>query len=108
MAQKREIDVFMAPDYSRGGKRSISKPVALPGQALRSEFWKSAVWRESRRHLRAAEMLFSEATQDAVSSATLRLFEPVGNPTSGEIIRRHFHAHAIADQDTNSMFAHLA
>jgi len=36
------------------------------------------------------------------------LFEPVSDPASREIIRRHLDANAIAHQNTNAVLAHLA
>jgi len=36
------------------------------------------------------------------------LFEPVGNAAAGEIVRRHFHADAVANKNANTVLPHLA
>lgn len=36
------------------------------------------------------------------------LFEPVGNAAAGEIVRRHFHADAVANKNADTVLAHLA
>ena len=36
------------------------------------------------------------------------LFEPVGDAAAGEIVRRHFHADAIANKNADTVLSHLA
>lgn len=56
-------------------------------------------------------LLLHEVIYDDTLSSTRTghcLFEAVGDSTSGQIIRRHFDADAVTDQNADVIFAHLA
>ncbi len=41
-------------------------------------------------------------------SCGVGLFIPENHAALGEVVGRHFNAHAVADQDADAVFAHLA
>src|ERR671919_414682 len=91
----------MRKTYARGSSRAKGVS-STSGTAVRSGI--TPTWR-SRARRRGDD----EARIRGASPGTRYLdplLEAVGDPTAGQIIRRHFHRDAIARQDANAILAH--
>lgn len=79
-------------------------PEILPGQVVGEKFHAKA--QSSCRDGKKATLRL--CVNFAPLRETALLFVPVGNPPACQVVGRHFHTHAIANQNPDTILAHLA